>query len=127
MDESVLKSCHDIRHTRAPKLDITEDIRQAFPLQKELSQARKSERQGSNDLNPHDTLSLNKVRDVPLLANPSSLIPEAGSIPGTPRNDYVIDWDQLVGLAVHRRDVERGDLEVALHDREDVTMQLYST
>lgn len=84
----------------------------------------RTESERPTHMNSHNTLSLNEVRDVSLFSDPSSLVPEASSIPGTPRNDNVIDRDQLIGLAIHWWDTKRGYLEVALHDREDVAMQL---
>jgi hypothetical protein len=73
-------------------------------------------------LDPHDTLSFNEVGDCPFFADPSSLIPEASSVSGTPGNYDVVDWNQLVGFAIRWWGMERGNLIVTLHYGEDVPM-----
>jgi len=82
-------------------------------------------RKTQTNLNPHDSLRLNKVRRMRRIINASPLISEPRPMSRSSRNDDIIDHRVFIYGNRIRWDVELRDLTISLHYREDIRVQLY--
>lgn len=94
--------------TRSANLHITEHIHKTFPLY------------------AHNALTLNKVCDVGVLVHPSALISESCTIAATPADNDEVCHRHISRFIIHGLawDVELRYLAMALHDRENVRVEL---